>query len=256
MAQNNTFDLDGKIALVTGASRGIGAAAAGILAAHGAHVILSSRKEGACEEVAEAIRANGGKASALACHIGEMDDITAAFESIEKTHGRLDILVNNAATNPYFGPIVDTDPGAFQKTVDVNIRGYFFMCALGAKLMAKNGGGSIINVASVNGAIPAAMQGIYSITKAAVLSMTKAFAKECAPQGVRVNAILPGATDTKFAAALVQNPAILKMALQHIPMNRVAQPEEIVGAILYLASPAASYTTGAEINVDGGYLTV
>jgi NAD(P)-dependent dehydrogenase (short-subunit alcohol dehydrogenase family) len=160
MAQNNTFDLDGKIALVTGASRGIGAAAAGILAAHGAHVILSSRKEGACEEVAEAIRAKGGKASALACHIGEMDDITAAFESIEKTHGRLDILVNNAATNPYFGPIVDTDPGAFQKTVDVNIRGYFFMCALGAKLMAKNGGGSIINVASVNGAIPAAMQGI------------------------------------------------------------------------------------------------
>lgn len=256
MAQNNTFDLDGKIALVTGASRGIGAAAAGILAAHGAHVILSSRKEGACEEVAEAIRAKGGKASALACHIGEMDDITAAFESIEKTHGRLDILVNNAATNPYFGPIVDTDPGAFQKTVDVNIRGYFFMCALGAKLMAKNGGGSIINVASVNGAIPAAMQGIYSITKAAVLSMTRAFAKECAPQGVRVNAILPGATDTKFAAALVQNPAILKMALQHIPMNRVAQPEEIVGAILYLASPAASYTTGAEINVDGGYLTV
>lgn len=256
MAQNNTFDLDGKIALVTGASRGIGAAAAGILAAHGAHVILSSRKEGACDEVAEAIRANGGKASALACHIGEMDDITAAFESIEKTHGRLDILVNNAATNPYLGPIVDTDPGAFQKTVDVNIRGYFFMCALGAKLMAKNCGGSIINVASVNGAIPAAMQGIYSITKAAVLSMTKAFAKECAPQGVRVNAILPGATDTKFAAALVQNPAILKMALQHIPMNRVAQPEEIVGAILYLASPAASYTTGAEINVDGGYLTV
>lgn len=256
MAQNNTFDLDGKIALVTGASRGIGAAAAGILAAHGAHVILSSRKEGACEEVAEAIRAKGDKASALACHIGEMDDITAAFEAIEKAHGRLDILVNNAATNPYFGPIVDTDLGAFQKTVDVNIRGYFFMCALGAKLMAKNGGGSIINVASVNGAIPAAMQGIYSITKAAVLSMTRAFAKECAPQGVRVNAILPGATDTKFAAALVQNPAILKMALQHIPMNRVAQPEEIVGAILYLASPAASYTTGAEINVDGGYLTV
>ncbi len=256
MAQNNTFDLDGKMALVTGASRGIGAAAAGILAAHGAHVILSSRKEGACEEVAEAIRAKGGKASALACHIGEMDDITAAFEAIEKAHGRLDILVNNAATNPYFGPIVDTDLGAFQKTVDVNIRGYFFMCALGAKLMAKNGGGSIINVASVNGAIPAAMQGIYSITKAAVRSMTKAFAKECAPQGVRVNAILPGATDTKFAAALVQNPAILKMALQHIPMNRVAQPEEIVGAILYLASPAASYTTGAEINVDGGYLTV
>jgi NAD(P)-dependent dehydrogenase (short-subunit alcohol dehydrogenase family) len=140
--------------------------------------------------------------------------------------------------------------------VDVNIRGYFFMCAQGAKLMAKGGGGSIVNIASVNAVAPAAMQGIYSITKAAVLSMTRAFAKECAPQGVRVNAVLPGATDTKFASAVVRNPAILKMALQHIPMNRVAQPDEIAGAILYLASPAAGYTTGAEICVDGGYLTV
>lgn len=256
MAHDKTFDLTGKIALVTGASRGIGAAAASALAAHGAHVILSSRKEGACEEVAEAIRANGGQASALACHIGEMEQIDAAFAHVEKAHGRLDILVNNAATNPYFGPIVDTDPGAFQKTVDVNIRGYFFMCAQGAKLMAKGGGGSIVNIASVNAVAPAAMQGIYSITKAAVLSMTRAFAKECAPQGVRVNAVLPGATDTKFASAVVRNPAILKMALQHIPMNRVAQPDEIAGAILYLASPAAGYTTGAEICVDGGYLTV
>jgi NAD(P)-dependent dehydrogenase (short-subunit alcohol dehydrogenase family) len=256
MTPENLFDLNGKIALVTGASRGIGASAARLLAAHGAHVIVSSRKADACDLVVQSIIAAGGSAETLACHIGEIEQIEAAFRTIEARHGRLDILVNNAAANPYFGPIVDTDLGAFQKTVDVNIRGYFFMSTHGAKLMAKNGGGAIVNVASVNGVIPGELQGIYSITKAAILSMTKAFAKECAVQGVRVNALLPGATDTKFAATLVQNPAILKRALTHIPMNRVAEPDEMAGAILYLASPASSYTTGAWLNVDGGYLTV
>ena len=176
------------------------------------------------------------------------------FAAVEQQFGRLDILVNNAATNPYFGHITDTDLSAFQKTVDVNIRGYFFMCSKGAKLMAKNGGGSIINIASVNGVIPGMAQGIYSITKAAVISMTHAFAKECAPMKVRVNAILPGATDTKFATALTTNDAILKMVMAHTPMNRVADPSEMAGAALYLASDAASYTTGTCLNVDGGYL--
>jgi NAD(P)-dependent dehydrogenase (short-subunit alcohol dehydrogenase family) len=249
------FDLSGKIALVTGASRGIGESIAKTLAAHGAHVIVSSRKVADCEKVAEAIRATGGKAEVLACHIGEMEQVQRVFADIESKHGRLDILVNNAAANPYFGPIIDTDLGAFQKTVDVNIRGYFFMCALGAKLMRKNGGGSIVNVASVNGVIPGDFQGIYSITKAAVISMTKAFAKECAGMGVRVNALLPGATDTKFASALVKNEAILKQAMAHVPMRRVAAPDEMAGAVLYLVSAAASYTTGAELVVDGGYLT-
>jgi len=254
-AGDTSFNLDGKVALVTGASRGIGAAVAARLAAHGAHVILSSRKADGCEPIAAAIREAGGAASVLACHIGEMEAIATTFAAIEATHSRLDILVNNAAANPYFGPITETDPAAFQKTVDVNIRGYFFMSVGGAKLMARSGGGSIVNIASVNGVVPGSMQGIYSITKAAVISMTKAFAKECAPQGVRVNVVLPGATDTKFAAALIHNPQILSKALEHIPMDRVAQPEEIAGAVLYLASPAASYTTGAEISVDGGYLT-
>lgn len=254
MAGDDTLDLGGKVALVSGASRGIGSAIATRLAQHGAHVILSSRKAESCEEVAGAIRSAGGEASVLACHIGELEAIDAAFAAVEQRHGRLDILVNNAATNPYFGPITETDPVAFQKTVDVNIRGYFFMSARGAALMARGGGGAIVNIASVNGVIPGAMQGIYSITKAAVISMTKAFAKECAPQHVRVNAVLPGATDTQFAAALIQNPKILNQALAHIPLNRVAQPEEIAGAVLYLASPAASYTTGATLSVDGGYL--
>lgn len=249
------FDLGDKIALVTGASRGIGESIARTLAAYGATVIVSSRKLDGCERVAASIRDAGGKAEAFACHIGEMAQIDAIFEHIERSYGRLDILVNNAAANPYFGPIVDTDLGAFQKTVDVNIRGYFFMSAKGAKLMTKSGGGSIVNTASVNGVIPGPFQGIYSITKAAVISMTHAFAKECATQNVRVNALLPGITDTKFASALVHNPQMSKLMGAHVPMGRVAQPDEMAGAVLYLVSPAASYTTGVCLNVDGGYLT-
>jgi NAD(P)-dependent dehydrogenase (short-subunit alcohol dehydrogenase family) len=254
MNTTNPFDLSGKIAVVTGASRGIGEGIARLLATQGAHVIVSSRKLDACEAVAASIREAGGKAEAYACHIGEMAQIDKLFADLEAKHGRLDILVNNAATNPHFGHITETDVGAFQKTVDVNIRGYFFMSSAGAKLMAKNGGGSIVNVASVNGVTPGAQQGIYSITKAAVISMTKAFARECAPQKVRVNALLPGATDTKFASALFHNPVILEQALSRIPMRRVAEPSEMAGAVLYLASDAASYTTGAALNVDGGYL--
>jgi NAD(P)-dependent dehydrogenase (short-subunit alcohol dehydrogenase family) len=251
---NNSFDLGGKIALVTGGSRGIGEAVARLLAAHGAHVIVASRKVAGCEAVAASIREAGGSAEALACHIGEMEQIDAAFTAIEQQHGRLDILINNAAANPYFGPIQDTDLGAFQKTLDVNVRGYFFMSARAVKLMGRQGGGAIVNVASVNGVIPGQWQGVYSITKAAVISMTQAFAKECAPLGVRVNALLPGFTDTKFASALTQNEQILKTVLAHVPMNRVAQPEEMAAAVLYLVSPGASYTTGACLNVDGGYL--
>jgi len=239
---------------VTGASRGIGQAIAELLAQHGAHVIISSRKAESCQMVVDNIINAGGSAEAMACHIGEMAQIEAIFAQIEAKHGRLDILVNNAATNPHFGSIVDTDVNAFQKTVDVNIRGYFFMSSYGAKLMAKNGGGAIVNVASVNGVIPGLFQGIYSITKAAVMSMTQAFAKECAGMGVRVNALLPGFTDTKFASALVKNEQVVKSVLQHVPMNRIAQPNEMAGAVLYLVSPAASYTTGVCLNVDGGYL--
>ena len=250
------FDLTGKIAVVTGASRGIGAEIAKLLAAQGAHVIVSSRKAEDCQKVVDAIAADGGSAEAIACHIGELAQIEALFARLEQTHGRLDVLVNNAATNPYFGPITETDPLIFQKTVDVNIRGYFYMSSFGAKLMAKHGGGSIINVASVNGVVPGFQQGIYSITKAAVISMTKAFAVECAEAGVRCNALLPGLTDTKFASVLVNTPAILKQALAHVPMRRVAQPSEMAGAALYLASAASSYTTGAVLNVDGGYLSV
>jgi NAD(P)-dependent dehydrogenase (short-subunit alcohol dehydrogenase family) len=255
MAASNLFDLTGKIAVVSGASRGIGAAVAKLLAAQGAHTIVSSRRQADCQTVVDEILAAGGSASAMACHIGELPQIEALFADIRQRHGRLDVLVNNAAANPYFGSILATDPVAFQKTVDVNIRGYFFMSTHGAKLMVENGGGSIINVASVNGVNPGHFQGIYSITKAAVISMTKAFAVECAEAGIRCNALLPGLTDTKFASVLVNTPAILNRALARIPMRRVGQPSEMAGLVLYLASAAPTYTTGAVVNVDGGYLS-
>ena len=255
MQKTQLFDLDGKIALVTGASRGIGEAIAKLLAQQGAHVIVSSRKIDGCQEVADAIVAAGGKATAMACHIGEMEQIKATVEAIRSQFGKLDILVNNAATNPYFGNVLDTDLDAFQKTVDVNIRGYFFMSVEAGKLLRENGGGAILNVASVNGLVPGLMQGIYSITKAAVINMTKVFAKECAQFGIRCNALLPGLTDTKFASALVKNDSILKPALQRIPLARPADPSEMAGTVLYLVSDASSYTTGTAINVDGGMLS-
>ena len=248
------FDLTGKVALVTGASRGIGESIARLLAAYGAHVIVSSRKIDGCEAVAKSIRDDGGKATALACHVGEMAQIEDTFASIKKEFGQLDILVNNAAANPFFGHILDTDLAAYEKTVDVNIRGYFFMSVAAGKMMKEQGGGVILNTASVNGISPGVMQGIYSVTKAAVISMTKAFAKECGPLNIRVNALLPGLTETKFASALTSNDKILKTALMTIPLGRVAQPDEMAGTVLYLVSDASSYATGTTITVDGGYL--
>lgn len=246
------FDLSGKIALVTGASRGIGEATAKLLAQHGAHVIVSSRKIDDCQTVADAIIAAGGSAEAMACHVGDMDQIQATFASLKEQHKHIDILVNNAAANPYFGHILDTDLGAYNKTVDVNIRGYFFMSVEAGKMMREQGSGVIVNTASVNALQPGEMQGIYSITKAAVVNMTKSFAKECAPHNIRCNAILPGLTKTKFAGALFSNEDIHKKAIKNIPLHRHAEPEEMAGTILYLVSDASSYTTGECIVVDGG----
>jgi NAD(P)-dependent dehydrogenase (short-subunit alcohol dehydrogenase family) len=248
----NLFDLSGKIALVSGASRGIGESIAKLLAEQGAHVIVSSRKIDDCSVVAESIRAAGGSAEALACHVGNMDDIAAAFAHIRNEHGRLDICVNNAAANPYFGHVLDTDLGAYNKTVEVNVRGYFFMSIEAGKLMRDNGGGAIVNTASVSGVHPGPMQGIYSITKAAVINMTKVFASECGGLGIRCNALLPGLTKTKFAGALFTSDEIYDEAMKMIPMGRHAEPDEMAGTVLYLVSDASSYTNGECIVVDGG----
>jgi NAD(P)-dependent dehydrogenase (short-subunit alcohol dehydrogenase family) len=251
--KQNLFDLTGRIALVTGASRGIGAEIATLLAQYGAHVIVSSRKQGDCESVVGRIREQGGSAEAIACHIGNMDDIHRLFDRIRSGQGRLDILVNNAATNPYFGHVLDTDLAAFNKTVEVNIRGYFFMSVEAGRLMRAQGRGVIVNTASINAPQPGDRQGIYSITKAAIVNMTKAFAKECGPLGIRVNAILPGLTRTKFSSELFETPSVYEQMMEKIPLRRHAEPEEMAGTILYLVSDAATYTTGECIVVDGGF---
>ncbi len=248
------FDLSGKVALITGASRGIGEATARLLAEQGAHVVISSRKQEDLDRVAAMIQATGGKATAIAAHQGESAALKHLMTEIEQRFGKLDILVNNAATNPYFGHITDTDVSMIDKTLQVNIKGYFELASLAAKLMRKGGGGAIVNIASINGLKPGMFQGIYSISKAAVINMTQAFAKECAPWKIRVNAVLPGLTETKFASALTKNEQILKVALQSIPLARVAQPAEIAPAILYLVSDAASYVTATTLTVDGGLI--
>tara|TARA_R110000822_G_scaffold82153_13_gene194538 strand:- start:30076 stop:30840 length:765 start_codon:yes stop_codon:yes gene_type:complete len=249
------FDLKGRVALITGASRGIGEATARLLAEQGAHVVLSSRKQADLDAVAASIIADGGEASAIAAHQGDSDALAQLISAIDQRFGRLDILVNNAATNPHFGHISDTPMAMVDKTLQVNVKGYFELAALASKLMRRNGKGAIVNIASINGVKPGPMQGIYSITKAAVINMTKGYAMECAPWGIRVNAVLPGLTDTRFASALTTDDKMLAHFLPAIPLARVAQPQEIAPAVLYLVSDAASYVTGTTLAVDGGFLT-
>jgi NAD(P)-dependent dehydrogenase (short-subunit alcohol dehydrogenase family) len=248
------FDLSGRVALVTGASRGIGRAIALALARHGAVVAVASRRLESCEAVAAEIRSQGGEASAHACHIGDPAAISAAVAAIEAERSRLDILVNNAATNPYYGPAIDMDLAAWQKTVDVNMRGYFWASIEAARRMRRQGKGAIVNVASVNAFRPMDGQACYSMTKAAIVNMTQGLAKEWAPLGVRVNALVPGIVETRFAAAIHEDPKRRAQLERLVPMGRVAQPEELAGAVIYLVSDAASYTTGSCLTVDGGWL--
>lgn len=248
------FDLKDKVALVTGASRGIGESIAITLADYGAKVVLVSRKIDALKEVEEKIKSRGGNALSIAANIGKKEDIKVLFDEVKAKTEKLNILVNNAATNPYFGDLMKADEGVWDKTFDVNLKGPFFMIQEGVKLMLESGGGSIINVSSIVGVSPGPFQGIYSISKAALIHMTKAFAKELAPAKIRVNALLPGLTETKFSQALMTNKDIYNLAINTIPMHRHAVPDEMAGAVLYLASDASSFTTGIYIACDGGQL--
>ena len=254
MQASQLFDLTGRIAIVTGASRGIGEAIARTLAANGAHVVVSSRRLEGCETVAASIREQGGLATALACNISDLSAIDALFQTVDERFGGLDILINNAGTNTLFGHVTDTDPAAFQKVVDVNFRGYWFMCQAGVAAMRSRGGGAIVNIASVTAERPMDKIGVYGATKAAVVNLTQAFARECADLNIRVNVILPGLVNTRFAAVLQTEGPVREAALAQIPLRRIGEPMDMAGAALFLASDASSYMTGASLRIDGGML--
>jgi NAD(P)-dependent dehydrogenase (short-subunit alcohol dehydrogenase family) len=247
----NQINLEGKVAVVSGASRGIGEAIARGMAACGAQVILSSRRQQSVQKVADSIVDSGGAAVAQACHAGVLADIDALFEFVDREFGRLDILINNAATNPYYGPATGLSSKAFDKTVEVNLKGPYFMTSAAIPLMVKSGGGSVVNVASIAALLPLPGQAVYSMTKAGLVSLTRGFAKEYGQQGIRVNAILPGVVETRFASALVEDPSIQKW-LSRLPVPRAGQPEDMVAGVLYLVSDQAAYTTGTTLVMDGG----
>ena len=245
--------LENKVALVTGASRGIGEAIARTYAKAGAKVVLASRKLDGLLEVQKKIEADGGEALAVACPTGSKEQIEALVAQAIARFGKVDVLVNNAATNPYFGPMMLVEDVAWDKTFEVNVKGYFYTTRAVVKhLMDRNAPGAIVNVASVAGQMAMPLQGVYSMTKAAVISMTKTLAYELAASNIRVNAIAPGFVDTKFAAAVLKNDALLDEVLKRTPQRRYARPEEIAGGAVYLASDAASYVTGHTLVIDGG----
>ena len=252
MPAGSLFDLSGRVALVTGASRGIGSAIAEILAEHGAHVVLSSRKQADLD--AEAERINAGhpqKATAIAAHSGRPEELERLVEQVIERFSRIDILVNNAATNPYFGPLLGAELGAWDKTFEVNLRGVFLLTKLVYEASMEAHGGAIVNVASIGGLRPGIGLGVYNITKAALIMFTRQLARELHGK-VRVNAVAPGVIKTRFAEALWGNPEILDRVLAHNPMGRIGVPEEVAAAVLFLASDAASYVNGEVLVVDGG----
>lgn len=249
---NNLFDLSAKVALVTGASRGIGQRIATHLAQAGAKVVLASRKQEALDAAAAEINDNGGEALAIAAHTGEKATLHNLVRRTVETWGKVDILVNNAATNPHFGPTLDAQDSLWQKTIEVNLMGNVWLCQQVVPIMRDNGGGTIINVASVAGLRPGHFQGIYSITKAAIISLTQSLAMELGADGIRVNAIAPGLIQTRFARVLWEDETLLKQIEDKTPLGRIGQPQEIASLALWLASDASSFATGETFVVDGG----
>lgn len=245
------FSLSGKVALVTGGSRGIGRAIAIGLAKFGADVAVTSRKLPDLEEVAAEIRELGRRSMAVATHVGRMDEINSLVPKVKEELGRIDILVNNAGTNPTMDQALDIEERAWDSIMNLNLKGLFFISQAVARLMKEQGGGKIINVASVAGLTPDILP-VYSISKAGVIMATKVMAQQWAQYGIRVNAIAPGLTRTRFSQALWDNPDILQGAMMLTPLRRVGEPDEMVGATVFLASDASSYVTGHVLVIDGG----
>ena len=252
MPAGSLFDLSGRVALVTGASRGIGSAIAEILAEHGAQVVLSSRKQADLDAEAERINAlYPEKAVAIAAHAGKPDDLERLVQQVMERFSRIDILINNAATNPYFGPVLGAELSAWDKTFEVNLRGIFVLTQQVYRASMEAHGGAIVNIASIGGIRPGLGLGVYNVSKAAVIMLTRQLARELGGQ-VRVNAVAPGLVKTRFAEALWGNQEILDRVLAQNPMGRIGVPSEIAAAVLFLASDAASYVNGEVLVVDGG----
>jgi NAD(P)-dependent dehydrogenase (short-subunit alcohol dehydrogenase family) len=247
------FELGGKVAIVTGASKGIGEAIARGLAEFGAKVVVSSRKQESVEEVAKSIQAAGGEAAAIAAHAGQAADLHALVDKTVERFGGVDIVVNNAAANPFFGPVVAADDGVFDKIMQVNVKGPLELAKRAYPIMCERGGGSVINISSIGGLTPEKMLGIYSVSKAALISLTKVLATEWAANHIRVNVICPGLVKTKFSAALWQSEENMRRFMERIPSGRMAQPEELAPMAVFLASDASSYCTGGVYLVDGGH---
>ena len=252
MPEPSRFDLSGRVALVTGASRGIGSAIATALVEQGAQVVLSSRKQADLDAEAERINARfPDRAVAIAAHAGKPEDLQRLVEEVMAKFARIDILVNNAATNPYFGPVLGAEVSAWDKTFEVNLRGIFLLTKLVYDASMEKRGGVVVNVASVGGLRPGLGLGVYNITKAGVIMLTRQLAHELGGK-VRVNAVAPGLIKTRFAEALWGNEAILERVLAANPMGRIGTPDEIAGAVAFRASDAASYINGEVLVIDGG----
>ncbi len=246
------FDLTGKVALITGGSRGIGEAIAHAYVGAGAQVILASRKQAELDRVAADIAARGGEALAMAAHTGDAGAVQAVVDAGIERFGGIDILVNNAATNPHFGPIMTAEESHWEKILDVNVKGYFRTAKACLPSMRERGGGKIINMASIAGLEPQLMMGVYCVSKAAVIMLTQVLAAELAPFNIQVNTIAPGFIKTQFSKAIWGNEQMHRAVVKTIPQGRMAGPEELSGIALYLASAASSFTTGTVMLVDGG----
>jgi len=251
----NPFNLAGQVAVITGSSRGIGRASAELLAQLGAKVVISSRKADACEEVANGIRANGGDAHVIPCNISRRAEVDALIDGAVKHYGQVDILVCNAAVNPYYGPLLDISDEAFDKIMASNLKSNLWLCAKAIPPMAISGKGSVIIVSSIGGLRGSTVIGAYGISKAADFALCRSLAGEWGPQGVRINCVAPGLVKTDFARALWEDEERLKRRCATTPLRRIGEPHEIAGAVAYLASDASTFMTGQTIVVDGGVTT-
>jgi NAD(P)-dependent dehydrogenase (short-subunit alcohol dehydrogenase family) len=246
--------LNGKVAIITGGTRGIGFAAATTLARAGARVVVSSRKAEHVSAAESALRAEGLDVTGIVAHMGDLDTVRGLAARTVEAYDGIDIIVNNAATNPVFGPLQQQGEAVFDKIMSVNVLGPLELCRSSHSVMQERGGGSIVNISSIGGVSPEPGLGLYSVSKAALISLTKVMAQEWGADGIRANAVCPGLVKTQFAAALWQDPTIAHAITDRQPIGRIGTPDDIAGLILFLASDASSYCTGGVYMADGGYL--